>query len=279
MNNQDHLSDRHFAEIARRVEGFTGIMLPPGKRVMVEGRLRKRVRALGLSDLEEYGRQIIDRGGLESEFLHVVDCVTTNKTDFFREPQHFDFLVEHAIPHLLEGRNRHAPLRFWSAAASIGAEAYTIGMVAAELLGLEGAPFEILGTDVSGEVLAQAARAVYPLAYAAPVQSPYRERYLMFARDAKRQEFRIVPELRRRATFQRLNLMDRSYAVKADVDVIFCRNVLIYFSKETQAGVIARLSSYLRIGGYLILGHSESLGGADKSGLRPLGPNIFRRER
>ena len=277
--NQDHLSDRHFAEIARRVEGFTGIMLPPSKRVMVEGRLRKRVRALGLSDLEEYGREIIDRGGLEDEFLHVVDCVTTNKTDFFREPQHFDFLSEEAIPQLLAGRKSNAPLRFWSAAASIGAEAYTIGMVAAERLGLEGANFEILGTDVSGDVLAQAVRAVYPKSFASPVPQPYRERYLMFARDPARQEFRIVPELRRHVEFQRLNLMDKSYAVRSDVDVVFCRNVLIYFSKETQAGVLARLASYLRIGGYLILGHSESLGGNEMSGLRALRPNIFRRER
>ena len=279
MNNQDHLSDRHFAEIARLVQDFTGIMLPPGKRVMVEGRLRKRVRALGLSDLSEYGREIIDRGGIDDEFLHVVDCVTTNKTDFFREPQHFDFLAEQAIPSLLEGRARQ-PLRFWSAAASIGAEAYTIAMVAAERLGPERTEFEILGTDVSGEVLTQAARAVYPIAYATPIATPYRERYLMFARDPRRQEFRIVPELRKKAQFQRLNLMDRSYAVKTDVDVIFCRNVLIYFSKETQAGVLSRLASYLRLGGYLILGHSESLGGAEKkAGLRAMGPNIFRRDR
>ena len=152
-------------------------------------------------------------------------------------------------------------------------------MVAAEMLGVEEAGFEVLGTDISGEVLAQARRAIYPIALADPIAPNLRERYLMFARDPNRREFRIVPELRRRTNFAPLNLMDRSYAAPTNFDVVFCRNVLIYFARETQAAVVGRLVSHLRLGGYLILGHSESLSGADRHELRQVGSNVFRRER
>jgi chemotaxis protein methyltransferase CheR len=275
---RDQLHERHFAELTRLIEDHTGIRLPSVKRTMVEGRLRKRVRALGLKDLSEYGAAIFNHGRLSEEFAHVVDCVTTNKTDFFREPQHFAFLRDSAIPNLLKLRRPPgAPLKFWSAAASIGAEAYTIAFVAADLLGLDGPPFAILGTDISREVLEQARRAVYPLALAEPIPDAVRRRYLMFARDASRAEFRIAPELRRRVRFEALNLMDDQFAVDSDFDVIFCRNVLIYFSKPTQSAVLRRLSAHLRPGGYLLLGHSESLAGNDHAELRPVAPTVFRR--
>ena len=274
----DQLHEQHFAELTRLIEGHTGIRLPSVKRTMVEGRLRKRVRALGLKDLSEYGAAIFNDGRLSEEFAHVVDCVTTNKTDFFREPQHFVFLRDKAIPTLLKlRRSPNAPLKLWSAASSIGAEAYTIAFVLADLLGADGPPFAILGTDISRDVLEQARRAVYPLALAEPIPEAVRRRYLMFARDAGRAEFRIVPELRRRVRFEALNLMDERFAVDRDFDVIFCRNVLIYFSKPTQAAVLRRLAAHLRPGGYLLLGHSESLAGNDHAELRPVAPTVFRR--
>jgi chemotaxis protein methyltransferase CheR len=274
----DQLHEQHFAELTRLIEGHTGIRLPSVKRTMVEGRLRKRVRALGLKDLSEYGAAIFNDGRLSEEFAHVVDCVTTNKTDFFREPQHFAFLRDAVVPSLLKLRRpAGAPLKFWSAASSIGAEAYTIAFVLADLLGADGPPFAILGTDISRDVLEQARRAVYPLALAEPIPEAVRRRYLMFARDAGRAEFRIVPELRRRVRFEALNLMDERFAVDRDFDVIFCRNVLIYFSKPTQAAVLRRLAAHLRPGGYLLLGHSESLAGNDHAELRPVAPTVFRR--
>ena len=273
---EDRLQEKHFAELTRLIEGHTGIRLPSVKRIMVEGRLRKRVRALGLKNLAEYGRAIFDGGRLSEEFLHVVDCVTTNKTDFFREPQHFTYLRETAVPNLLKLR-RGGPLKFWSSAASIGAEAYTIAIVLADLLGLDGPTFAILGTDISREVIEQARRAVYPAAFAEPIPQEAQRRYLMFARDAARAEFCIVPELRARVKFALLNLMDERFQVDRDFDVIFCRNVLIYFSKASQDGVLRRLCSHLRPGGYLLLGHSESLAGADHADLRQVAPTIFRR--
>ena len=258
----DQLQEKHFVRLAQLVEDHTGIRLPPTKRTMVEGRLRKRVRALGLARLDEYGKAIFEGGKLQDEFIHLVDCVTTNKTDFFREPDHFTFLREKAIPALTSARGG-APLKFWSAAASIGAEAYTIAMVAADMLGLEERCFSVLGTDISTEVVTQARLAVYPAALIAPVPPAMRERYVMRSVKADRQEVRIVPELRRRVRFQHLNLMDETYPVDRDYDVIFCRNILIYFSKSTQDAVLRRLSNHLRRGGFLILGHSESLAGGD----------------
>jgi len=275
---EDRLREKHFLTLARLVESHTGIRLPSNKRMMLEGRLRRRVRALGLANLAEYGNAIFKLGRLEEEFENVVDCATTNKTDFFREPTHFEFLRDRVIP-LARSRThgRDGPLRFWSAAASNGAEAYTIGMVAAESLGLEGRAFSVLGTDISREMIAEARRAVYSEPFADPVPRPLRARYLMTARDADRREVRVVPELRRLVRFEHLNLMDARYPFERNYDVIFCRNVLIYFSKATQSAVLQRLCSHLRVGGFLMLGHSESLAGNEQTALRQAAPTIFRR--
>jgi chemotaxis methyl-accepting protein methylase len=274
----DQLQERHFTKLSRLIEEHTGIRLPPGKRTMVEGRLRKRILALGLTRVEDYGRAIFEGGKLNDEFVHLIDCVTTNKTDFFREPDHFDFLRERAVPLLASLRSgAHSPFKFWSAAASIGAEAYTIAMVAADALGLEGHRFSVLGTDISTEVIAQAQRAVYPASMIDPVPPQLRERYVMRAIDGERQEVRIVPELRRMVRFHCLNLMDPTYRVDRDFDMIFCRNILIYFAKATQDAVLKRLCNHLRKGGFLILGHSESLAGAELSAMRQVAPTIFRR--
>jgi chemotaxis protein methyltransferase CheR len=276
----DQLADRHFAEIARLVEAHTGIRLPPSKRTMVEGRLRRRVRALGLRDLEDYGEAIFNRGLLSAEFVHVVDCVTTNKTDFFREPAQFDLLRQGLLQQLAARAARTgAPIRFWSAAASIGAEAYTMAMVAADTLGLDGPPFTILGTDISTAVIAAARLAIYPSAMAEPIPDSYRKRYLMFARDAAREEFRIAPELRRLVSFAELNLMNERYERDEIFDVIFCRNVLIYFAKDAQTSVIERLLSHLRVGGYLMLGHSETMTARDPERLRQIAPSVFEKVR
>ena len=128
----ERLSDRQYQSIAALVQRRVGIQLPPAKRTMVEGRLRKRVRALGLASLDDYGRHLFEGDNLSGELPDLIDCITTNKTDFFREPAHFDFLRDRAMPALLAGRCRE-PLKIWSAACSIGAEAYTIAMVLAEM--------------------------------------------------------------------------------------------------------------------------------------------------
>jgi chemotaxis protein methyltransferase CheR len=271
------LSDRHFATIARFVEREVGIKLPRTKRLMVEGRLRKRVRALGLPTLDAYARHVFDDGAVE-EFTHLVDCVTTNKTDFFREPAHFRFLCDTAVPRIV-AQEGNRTVKVWSAASSIGAEAYTIAMLLQEMVEA-GARFRfsILGTDVSSGVIAEARSAIYPAALVTPVPPILRQRYLMASRAPDDARVRVVPELRRLVQFHQLNLMDAAYPFDRDVDVVFCRNVLIYFDTATQAAVVERLTGHLRPGGYLILGHSESMAGNGISGLRQLLPTIYRRE-
>lgn len=273
------LTDRQFRSIADIVQSQVGIQLPPGKRTMVEGRLRKRVRALGLDDVGSYVELLFEKNRLEEELVHLIDCVTTNKTDFFREPAHFDFLRAVAVPALIARAGaRRTRLKVWSAACSIGAEAYTTAMVLDDLA-RAGPPFDfsILGTDISTDVVKQARAAIYSLDMLEPVPSHLAQRYLMAAREAGRREARIVPELRRRVRFERINLMDESYPVDRDVDIIFCRNVLIYFHKTTQKEVIERLSAHLRPGGYLLLGHSESMAGGGRFALKQIMPTIFQK--
>ncbi len=271
----EYLSDRRFRDISELIERQVGIQLPPAKRTMVEGRLRKRVKALGLASLDHYGAYLFDEGRLDEEIVSLIDCVTTNKTDFFREPSHFEFLCRRALPDLLE-RGAGRPLKVWSAACSTGAEAYTAAMVLQNqiLAGLR-FTFSILGTDISTDVLDQAEAAIYPQAMIEPVPEADRQRYVMSSKDVSRGLVRIVPELRRLVQFHRLNLMDPVYPFDRSLDVIFCRNVLIYFDKPIQKLVIKRLTSHLRTGGYLILGHSESMAGAEELGLDPVLPSIF----
>lgn len=271
-----HLTDRQFRSIAELIEGTVGIKLPAGKRLMLEGRLQKRMRALHHDSLSEYVDRLFS-DQMESEFVHLIDCVTTNKTDFFREPSHFSFLSDVAVPQLLRGRGGGAPtLKVWSAAASTGMEAYSAAMVLDSIL-QRGASFRfrVLGTDISTTVLQVARKAIYSRDMIAPIPAEMARRYFLSARDAARRDVRVVPELRRLVNFERMNLMDRSYPVDRDVDVIFCRNVLIYFDKPTQQRVVERLSSHLRPGGYLLVGHSESMIHQSLPGLRQVQPTIF----
>ena len=218
---------------------------------------------------------LFGEGGIEQELSHLVDSITTNKTDFFREPAHFQVLAKHAIPALLKVHAKHRPLlKIWSAACSAGQEPYSLAMVLSEIAQSRFI-FAILGTDICSEVLEEARHAVYSEDVIKPVPEGMRRRYLMRSRGCKGQ-FRIVPEIRKWVRFEHLNLMDNRYPIDRDVDVIFLRNVLIYFDKPTQRSVVARLVDHLRPGGYLFLGHSESTIGSGM-GLKEITNAVFRR--
>lgn len=270
------LSDRHFRSIASLIESQVGIKLPAAKRLMLEGRLHKRVRALNCTDISEYVENLFQADQFEHELTHLIDVVTTNKTDFFREPSHFEFLKQVAVPELrkIPGRGE---LKVWSAASSTGMEAYTVAMVLDDMTraGLRLA-FRILGTDISTAVLRLAKTAIYTRDVLAPVPPEFVRRYFLRSRDRESDEVRVVPELRRLTHFMRMNLMDTSYPVDRDVDVVFCRNVLIYFDKDTQRKVVEQLCSHLRPGGYLMVGHSESMVHSVVPGLKQVQPTIFR---
>jgi chemotaxis protein methyltransferase CheR len=271
------LSDRHFRTIAELIEGQVGIKLPQGKRLMIEGRLHKRVRALNYPGLNQYVEHLFAKDQLEGELTHLIDCVTTNKTDFFREPSHFDFLKEIAVPNLLASRGHRArDLKIWSAASSTGMEAYSAAMVLDDMVRAGNRfQFRILGTDISTAVLRLAKTAIYTRDVIAPVPVEFAKRYFLNAKDRSRDEVRVVPELRRLTNFMRMNLMDSVYPVDRDVDVIFCRNVLIYFDKSTQNKVVDQLCGHLRPGGYLMVGHSESMIHSGLPRLKQVQPTIF----
>ncbi|EGD60735.1 chemotaxis methyltransferase [Novosphingobium nitrogenifigens DSM 19370] len=267
---------RQFRRIAEFIEGHTGIRMPETKVHLIESRLVKRIRAAGFSSIDAYCDHILSIGVDDEDVTAFINAVTTNKTDFFRESSHFDYLARAILPALrAEGRSL---VRCWSAAASTGMEAYTLAMVLADFMdGTDGQDFSILATDIDTAVLQEAWRGIYSLAALKPVPPALRARYVASARDRSRKEARIVPALRRKVTFARLNLMDSHYPVGDPMDVIFCRNVLIYFEKETQAGVIARLCDNLRPGGHLILGHSESISGLNVP-LVPVSNTVFRKK-
>jgi len=245
---------------------------------MLEGRLHKRVRALHYSDLNAYVDDLFDGGKLDTELVHLIDCVTTNKTDFFREPSHFTFMKSVAVPELLGLRGRGSGgLKIWSAACSTGMEAYTTAIVLDDMLRTGSRfQFRILGTDISTSVLRLAEAGIYSKEMIAPVPEELARRYFLSARDRSRAEVRVVPELRKSTNFMRMNLMDPVYPVDRDVDIIFCRNVLIYFEKHVQRKVVDQLCSHLRPGGYLMVGHSESMIHNGSNGLKQIQPTIFK---
>jgi chemotaxis protein methyltransferase CheR len=275
----DHLSGRDFQRLAQFIQDYSGIKMPPTKKTMVEGRLRKRVGAVGAGTLTEYCRQLFDHGGLEAESIYLIDAVTTNKTEFFREAEHFRFLASTAIPTLLSERRASslALVKVWSAASSIGAEPYTLAMVLADLSAKhDDFRISVLATDIATKVLETAIKGIYPEDMIAPVPMEMRLRYLLRGKGASRGLVRIAPALRRMVEFGRLNLIEMPYPVDRNMDVIFCRNILIYFDKPTQQKVLEQLCDHLRPGGYLFLGHSESLAGLGLP-LQPAGTTVFRR--
>lgn len=269
------ISPRNFARLSAYIYEQAGIKMPVTKRTMLEGRLRRRLRATGVADLNAYCDLLFDPGRGEAEAVHLLNAVTTNKTDFFREPKHFDFVERTILPALKAQRRQR--IRAWSAACSTGAEPYTLAMVLQDFAERHGGPdYGILATDLDTEVLETARRGIYPREMLDPVPSAMRERYVMRPLQKGRRDVRIVPMLRSAVGFARLNLMDPHYPVGDPMDLIFCRNVLIYFDKPTQERVVSRLCERLRPGGWLILGHSESIANMHLP-LSAVGNTVFQR--
>lgn len=271
----DALAARDFQRLSDFIYQYSGIKMPPVKKTMLEGRLRKRLRVTGFATIADYCSYFFDGNGLEHEAVHLIDVVTTNKTDFFREVRHFDYLAEHALPQLLADGHRH--IRAWSSACSTGAEPYTMAMVMDDHLVREArASYQILATDLSTDVLRTAYQGIYDEAMLKPVPRDYRRRYVMQPVDPRNTQVRIIPQLRRNVAFARLNLMDTAYQVGEPMHIIFCRNVLIYFDKPTQEAVVSKLCDRLLPGGYLFIGHSESIAGM-KLPVRQVANTIFRK--
>lgn len=270
------LKEREFNRFSRFIYDEVGIKLPPAKKIMVEARLQKRLKALGLNSFEEYAEYVFSAAGKKDEIIHLIDVVTTNKTDFFREPAHFDYLVKKAIPALMEKRNAgiRAPLKIWSAGCSTGEEPYTMAMVLSEFeADNPGFQSAILATDISTQVLAKARNAIYTQDRVDTISLNMKKKYLLKSRDKHKGLVRIVPQLRSMVQFRRLNFME-DFGMNEQMDIIFCRNVIIYFDKQTQERLLNKFYKQLVRGGYLFLGHSETLNGLNVP-LTPVASTVY----
>ncbi len=275
------LSDRDFRRMQDLIGGECGIDLAASKRVMLEARLKRRARAVGAASLAAYCDFVQRPEGRAREWDSLVDAVTTHKTDFFREPAHFDYLADHAVPMLADtsGAGTRRPLQLWSAASSTGEEPYTLAMVLSECAAAmprHDYRFHIEATDISTAVLETARRGVYPETAVEPVPLELRRRYLLRSKDRTKHLVRVSPQLRHQVTFRPLNLMDQDYHFDEPLDIVFCRNVMIYFTRPKQQTILQHIVSHLRVGGYLMMGHSESLNGLDLP-LEQVTPTVYRR--
>jgi chemotaxis protein methyltransferase CheR len=269
-----NMSMKEFSRLSDFIYSNYGIKMPVEKKLMLQSRLQKRLRALNMPSFAEYVDYVFSKSGHE-EVVLMMDQVSTNKTDFFREPHHFDFLVDHILPELTGQSSYKKSIKVWSAGCSSGEEAYTLAMVMENYLEQHsGFDYHIHCTDISTKVLQIAVDAVYKEDRVAVVPLNFKRKYLLRSKDPLKKTVRVVPELRAKTTFARLNLMDGYYDAPDSFDMVFCRNVLIYFDKKTQERVINKLASKLRRGGYFFLGHSESIMAMDVP-LRQVKPTIF----
>jgi len=273
------MSNKDFCRLSEFIYLECGIKMSSAKKIMLEARLRKRLRMLGVKTYGEYCDYLFSPTGIDNELIHMIDLVTTNKTDFYREPAHFDYLVKQALPELTHAGDAgiRRPLMVWSAGCSTGEEPYTLAMVLGEFAeSVHICQYMILATDISTRVLDVAKLGIYNEEKVSPVPAALKKKYLLRGKDRKRGLVRIIPELRVRVKFRRLNFMEEDFGMREPMDIIFCRNVIIYFDRKTQENLIRRFCKHLRTGGYLLMGHSETLFGMDVP-LKQVAPTIYRR--
>jgi chemotaxis protein methyltransferase CheR len=268
------LSSSDFALIREIAYSAAGIVVREHKEAMIRGRLMRRVRELGLASVSEYCSRLRN-GGLEQEMGHLLNVLTTNHTAFFREAHHFEHLGAEALAALCpEGVARTERLRIWCAAASSGEEPYTIAaMVYAFAGGVSFRDLKILATDIDTEVLAKGEAGVYPRAALEALPPAQQQALVHTAHDSDR--VRMSDRLRQMIAFRRLNIIE-PWPMAGPFDIIFCRNMLIYFDPPTKQDIVARMSALLRPGGYLYLGHAEALTQGMQN-LIPCGRTIYRR--
>jgi len=275
--HDESISARDYTRLCGLIYEKAGIRLGSEKKTMLEVRIKRRLKALDLHSYDQYCTYLFGRDGLKEELVSLIDVVTTNKTDFFREPGHFNFLVEKALPDLTTREEGGRPLLIWSAGCSTGEEPYTLAIVLSEYAQTHpGFRFRILATDISTRVLERAEIGVYSKDAVGPIPATLKRKYLMTSRDPGSDRVRVVPELRRLIEFRRLNFMDVDYGMTEKADAIFCRNVIIYFDRETQERVLQKLSRQLVPRGYMFVGHAETLHDMNLP-LVPVAPALYRR--
>ncbi len=274
------LSAADFRRLGEFVRARTGIKVTEGKKTLFESRLQKRLKQLGLGDFGRYCEFLFSDEGIKTELHLMIDAVTTHKTDFFREPDHFDFLSGAALPELLAMPGK-ARIQVWSAACSTGEEPYTIAMALCEYgkkLASGNLDFIVLASDISAGVLRSARRAIYAEQQIAPIPIHLRKKYLLRSKDRTKGLFRIAPEVRVRVSFFSFNLAQDDFEriFPDQADIIFCRNVVIYFDRYVQEKLMRRICGKLSPGGFLFMGHAEAIHGPGLP-LVKVAPSVYRR--
>ena len=276
--NLAQMSLEEFEKLAGVITAKFGIQMPVDKKNMLEARIRNRLRALKVESFRDYFTFLFSPQGWQQEVVYMIDTVTTNKTEFFREAHHFTAMTNMVLPELVPlARRKGRNLLVWSAGCSSGAEPYTIAMVMEEFAKNKNmnCEYRILATDLSTEMLKIAKRGIYEASIIEPVDLNLKMKYFLRSKDPANQLVRIAPELRRKITYQRLNLMDDHFGMQKQMDIIFCRNVMIYFDRSTQKQLIAKFKQNLRHDGYLFIGHSESLA-MEGSGFERKGSTLYK---
>ncbi|MFN7489755.1 MAG: CheR family methyltransferase [Chryseotalea sp.] len=254
----ERLNKKEFEVFRELIYEESGINLTEQKKILLEGRLQKRLQSLNLSSFEEYFNLISSKQG-ETEKVLMLDAVSTNKTDFYREPHHFEFLSHTIVPQFITKQNNR-PFKVWCAASSTGEEPYTIAITLEELKEKFHFSYTLEASDISTKVLQHAITGIYDRQRVAPIPERLLKKYFLKNKDNSKPLVRVQETLRKKINYQRINLMEVPYPFsKQKVDVIFCRNVLIYFDKITQHKVVSHLTDCLHPNGYLLIGHSESL--------------------
>ncbi len=270
------MTDQEFKKLSILIYEGYGIKMPVAKKVMLEGRLRKRLIITKMSSFTAYCNFLFSKEGMKNELIHMIDVVSTNKTDFFREPGHFNYMTDFLLLEF-QKESRGKPLNIWSSASSSGEEAYTIAITIEEFYKQNKTfDYSVFCTDISSEVIKKGVQGIYDESRISNIPLNIKKKYFLKGKEGNNNKVRVVPELRKKMTFNRLNLMDDSYSVPYDFDVIFCRNVLIYFDKQVQERVINKLCNKLKKGGILFLGHSESIAGINVP-LETISPTIYRK--
>lgn len=272
------LSPKQFEQFSRLVHEHSGITLKPEKKLMLSSRLAKRVRALNLQSFDDYYVVLTTKDPHGHELEQMLNAVTTNKTHFFRESHHFDELRAClGRPSFLGLGGKSVPrLRIWSAACSTGEEPYSILMTVLDSLpGWESMDIRVLASDLDSQVLSVAERGIYRSEQCSDVPPALAKRWFVAGEGEHAGKLRVRRELRERVAFRRLNLMAPSWPIRIRFHAIFCRNALIYFDAPTQSSIVAAFLNYLEPGGYLFLGHSESMAGV-RPDLKSLGRTVYR---
>lgn len=268
------LSNAEAEQFCRFIAKHCGVALSKERKSILSARLYRRVCALGLGSFAEYYKYLVKSGGSSRELLLLTDVVTTHKTDFFREPQHFGYLRSAVVPGLKHKKH----LAVWSAGCSTGQEPYTIAMTLDDCHASRGGEYSILASDISRRVLHVAKQAVYRKEELAPLPPGFAGRYVMPGKGEASHLCRIVPELRKRVTFEQINLASGDSAPPARMDVIFCRNVLIYFNNADARALVDMFCGTLNPGGYLFIGIAESLRHNGTEKLEPVAPSVYRKK-